>query len=85
MKKGQELFVPTNQDLANILGRTYFDSENLYFGDYFGSQISRFPGPQIVKFPDRGLGHAWADLDLLEHSSAVALRWLRGTPGPKSW
>ena len=45
---------------------------------FFGSQISGIPGPQISKFPDRGLGQAWADLDLLEHSSAVAPRWLRG-------
>ena len=44
--------------------------------------ISRSP---VVKCPDRGLGQAWADLNLLEHSSAVAPRWLRGTPRPQSW
>ena len=30
---GRELFFPTNPDLANILGDTDFDFENLYFSD----------------------------------------------------
>ena len=35
-KWGQEDFFPTNPDLANILGRTDFDFENLYFLDFLG-------------------------------------------------
>ena len=84
-KWGQEDFFPANPDLADILGRTDFDFDNFCFFGFVGSQIPRFPGSQISKFPDRGLGQAWADLDLLDHSSAVAPRWLRGTPGPQSW
>ena len=40
-------FVPTNPDLADILGRTDFDFENFNVFDFLGSQIS-------------GLGPAWA-------------------------
>ena len=35
---------PTNQDLADILGRTNFDSESFHFLDY------RFPDCWISKF-----------------------------------
>ena len=45
-------FFPTNLDLADILGDTDFDFENLYFLDFFGSQISRFWDLQIPGFPD---------------------------------
>ena len=41
------------------------------------SQISKI-------WPLAGLGPCLSHLDLLEHSSAVAPRWLRGTPGPQS-
>ena len=47
-KWGQEDFVPTNPDLADILGRTDFDFENFHFFDFWGPQL----GP--------GLGPAWA-------------------------
>ena len=47
-KWGREEFFPTNPDLADILSRTDFDFENLYFWDFFGSQL----GPS--------LGVAWA-------------------------
>ena len=46
-KWGREVIFPANPDLADILGRTGFDFENLYFLDFFGFQIS-------------GLGPAWA-------------------------
>ena len=60
-KWGQEDFSPTNQDLADILGRTDLDLENSYFLICFGipnSQISRSPDFQI----SRNLGQAWAGL-----------------------
>ena len=65
-------FFLTNPDLADILGRTDLDFENFYFFDvldpkFLDFQVPRFPNSQI---------EAWADLDLLEHSSAVAPRWL---------
>ena len=41
--------IPTNPDLADILGDMDFDFENVYFFDFAGSQIS-------------GLGPAWAQL-----------------------
>ena len=44
-------FFPTNPDLADILGRTDLDFENFLGGDFFGSQISRFPGSKILDFP----------------------------------
>ena len=49
---GTEDLFPTNPDLADILGDMDFDSENFYFWDLLGSQIS-------------GLGPAWARLCLL--------------------
>ena len=60
----RRIFVPTNPDLADILGDTDFDFENLYFFGFWGIphfQISRF---QISKFPEiwpgPGLGPALA-------------------------
>ena len=56
-------FVPTNPDLADMLGRTDLDFEPLFFGFVWipNFQISRF---QISKFPEiwlgPGLGRAWA-------------------------
>ena len=43
-KWGREGFFPANPDLADILGDTDFDFENLIFLYVFGSQISGFPG-----------------------------------------
>ena len=54
-KWGQEDFFPTNPDLADILGDTDFDFDNVVFG-FFGIQnfqISRF---QISKVPEIWLG-----------------------------
>ena len=50
-KWGQEFF-PINPDLADILGDTDFDSENLYFWDFVRYQIPRFLDFQIPGFPD---------------------------------
>ena len=59
-------FFPTNPDLADILGDTDFDFDNLYFLDLLGSQISRFPDPRFPNFQKSGLGPgfgpAWAQL-----------------------
>ena len=57
-------FVPTNVDLADVLGNTDFDLENFCLVGCFGIpnflifrfQISRFP--EI--WPGPGLGWAWA-------------------------
>ena len=51
-KWGRELFFPTNPDLANILGDTDFDFENIYFWDFFS--IPNFPD---VPIPGSGLMH----------------------------
>ena len=58
-KWGPRGLFPVHPDLADILGRTDFDLENLYFliPNFWISrspdlQISGFPGPQISKFPD---------------------------------
>ena len=60
----RRIFVPTNPDLADILGRTDLDFENFHFLDFCwipNFQISR---SQIFKFPDiwsgPALGRAWA-------------------------
>ena len=50
-KCGQEDVFPTNPDLADILGRTDLDFENVDFL-FFGPQISGFPDPQTSNFPD---------------------------------
>ena len=55
-------FFLTNPDLADILGDMDFDFENFYFWDFFGSQISRFPGPRFPNFQKSGLGPPWAQL-----------------------
>ena len=59
---GARSFFPINPDLADILGDTDFDFENLYFLDFFESPISRFPGPRFPNFQKSGLGPAWARL-----------------------
>ena len=62
-KWGQEDFFLANPDLADILGDMDFDFENFHFGDFFGFQMSGFPGSQISKIWSRpgragpGLSH----------------------------
>ena len=43
-KWGREVIFPANPDLADILRRTDFDFENLYFFDESSSQATLFPG-----------------------------------------
>lgn len=50
MKRGQEI-VSTDPGLVNILGRMDSNFEYFYFLDFVGSQISRFSGAQIPRFP----------------------------------
>ena len=50
------MFAPINPDLTNILGRTYFDCDNLIFLDFVGFQIPRCPGSEISRFTDAALG-----------------------------
>ena len=60
LKWGQEGLFPANPDLADILGRTDLDFENLYFFDFLDS---KFPDFQIPIFPKSGPGWAWAGSD----------------------
>ena len=46
---GAGMIFPTNPDLANILGDTDFDFENLYFSDFLDPRFLDF---QIPGFPD---------------------------------
>ena len=50
-KWGRELFFPTNPDLADILGRTDLNFENLYFLEFLDPEFLDF---QIPGFPDQG-------------------------------
>ncbi len=50
-KWGQEDFLPTNPDLANILGDTDFDFDNFIYFSFFGV-------PNFLLGPS--LGPAWA-------------------------
>ena len=51
-KRGRELFFPTNPDLADILGRTDLNFENLYFWEFLDPEFLDF---QIPGFPDSRL------------------------------
>ena len=56
-KLGREDFVPTNPDLADILGRTDLNFENFYVFDFLDPQfldfqVPRSPNSQISRFPD---------------------------------
>ena len=51
------IFVPTNPDLADILGRTDLDFENFYLLDlldpiFLDFQVPRSPNSQISRSPD---------------------------------
>ena len=66
-KWGREGFFPANPDLADILGDTDFDFENLYFFDLLDSDFSdcQVPDFQISRnlaWAGPGLGRAWAPL-----------------------
>ena len=78
-KWGQEDFVPTNPDLADILGRTDLDFDYFYLFAFFGFQI-----PQISRSPDlqkSGLGRAWARLGWALGRVALELKSLLNNAG----
>ena len=50
-------FFPTNPDLADMLGRTDLDFENLYFFDLLDPKFLDF---QVPILPKSGPGQAWA-------------------------
>ena len=52
-KWGQDDFVPTNPDLADILGDMDFDFENFYFLDLLDPKFQDF---QVPDFQKSGLG-----------------------------
>ena len=54
-KWGREDFFPANPGLANILGRTDLDFENLYFFYLFDPKFLDF---QVLRFPKSGPGRA---------------------------
>ena len=56
MKWGQDDFVPTNPDLADILGDADFDFENLYVSDFLDPRFLDF---QIPGFPDSRLSSSY--------------------------
>ena len=66
-KWGREVLFPANPDLANILGDTDFDFENLHFWDFLGpkflawAQIGPGLGPAWARLGP-SLGPAWAQL-----------------------
>ena len=70
----------TSPDLADILGRTYFDFENFYFGDFLGSQLGPTLAPAWAWLGPGlgpGLGPAWAQA----WAQAWARAWARLGPG----
>ena len=57
-KWGQEDFFPTNPDLADILGRTDLDFENLYVFYFLDPKFLDFQVPRVPDFQKSGLGQA---------------------------
>ena len=55
-KRGKMDFFPTDPDPADILGRTDFDFENLYFSDFLDPRFLDF---QIPAFPDSRLSSSY--------------------------
>ena len=56
LKWGQEDCVPTNPDLADILGRTDLEFEDFHFFHLVDPKFLHF---QVPRFPKFGLGRAW--------------------------
>ena len=73
MGPGVFLF-PTNPDLADILGRTDLDFENLCFFDFLDPKFLDF---QVPRFPNSQI-EAWARPGRTWTCSSTPLRWLRG-------
>ena len=60
-KWGQDVFFPTNPDLADILGRTDFDFENFYFLMLLVPKFPDFQVPRNLAWAGLGLGRlGWA-------------------------
>ena len=78
-KWGREVLFPANPDLADILGDADFDFD---FLDFFGSQISRFPGSRFPNFQKSGLGQAWAGLGPGLAGVGLGRAWALGRVGP---
>ena len=72
------------QTLPTFLGRTDLDFENLYFLDFFGSYISRFPGGRFPNFQKSHLGQAWAELGLGPGWAGPWAGWALGSAGGPS-
>ena len=69
----RRIFVPTNPDLADILGRTDLDFENFYFLDFLDPKFLDFQVPRVPDFQKSGLGQAWRELGrtwVREHPAA---------------
>ena len=81
-KWGQEDFLPTNPDLADILGDTDSDFENFHFLFLFWSEISRFPGSKISKFPGSQISKLPDSQISRFPDAAGAGRTLRSQPDP---
>ena len=79
------ILFPTNPDLADILGDTDFDIENLYFFELVGSHNSRLLDFQILGSWNQvpGYGRLWLRRGG-EASVATPRRFLDGTPGPQN-
>ena len=52
------IFVPTNPDLADILGRTDLDFKNFYVFDFWDPKFLDFQVPRVPDFQKSGLGQA---------------------------
>ena len=80
--KVRSCFVPTNQDLANILGRTDLHSENFIFWDscwISDFQISEFPASQIP-WPEGGGGDSGRLLAALPDLKVEEIQGTRPRP-----
>ena len=73
-KWGREDFVPTNPDLADILGRADLDFDIFYFFDFLDPKFLDF---QVPRFPNSQI-EAWARLGRTWTCSTTPPRWLRG-------
>ena len=57
-KWGREGIFPANPDLADILGRTDLNFENLYFFELLDPEVLDFQVPTVPDFQKSGLGQA---------------------------
>ena len=67
--EGQEVSVPTNQDLADILGSAVLHSENVHFWDFVDS---RFPDSWISRFKAYGPMDLWSTVCKIDHRFCMA-------------